>query len=137
MKGDQVEKKRIYADGVEIEGMISIDEYTIEDGIVSVPGFQKIVPVKNGVKTIPSIGAVFKVTRGSATLKFMQDWYEKNEVKEVTLERTDRAGVVFATELWSKVECAKNGVPAYDAASPGVAQISVILLPEDIQNVLD
>lgn len=135
MKGDQVEKKRIYADGEEIEGLISMDEYTLEDGVVSVPGFKKIVPVRNGVTTIPPINAVFKITRGSSTLKFMQDWYFKNEIKEITVERTDRAGTVFSTDLMSKTELSKNGVPAYDAAAPGVAQISVTLLPEDIQAI--
>lgn len=132
MKSDQVEKKIILVDGEEYPGLINLDEYVIEDDVVDVPGRDKTVPVRTGVKKIPQIGATYKVNRDSPILKGFQDWYNKNEVHEITLIRTDGAGNEFARELWLNVECSKNSSGAYDASSPTTAQIMVNFLPEDI-----
>ena len=131
-KSDQVEKKRLLVDGEELEGLIGIDEYVIEDDVVDIPGLNKVVPVRNGVKKIPPIPATYKINRNSKTLKFFQDWYNKNESKEVTIIRTDSSGNEFARELWPNTEVSKLNAPAYDAAAPVAAQVLVTFLPEDI-----
>lgn len=132
MKSDQSEKKIILVDGEELEGLVGIDEYVVEDDVIDVPGRSKTVPVRNGVKKIPQIPATYKVNRNSKTLKFLEDWYYKNEVHEITLIRTDGAGNEFGRELWPNTEVSKLNAPAYDAAAPTFAQALVTFLPEDI-----
>lgn len=132
MKSNQVEKKLIQVDGEELEGLVSLDEYGFDDDAVEVPGRDKIVPVRTGVRKIPGIPGVFKVTRGSRTLKYLQDWYLKHEYHDVTIIRTDGSGNEFSRELWPNVEINKLHAPAYTAESPTYAQALVNFLPEDI-----
>lgn len=131
-KNDMVEKKILLVDGEELEGLIGIDEYIIEDDVVDVPGRDKTVPVRNGVKKIPPVPATYKVTRDSRTLKVLEDWYYKKETHDITLIRVDGGGQEFSRELWSNVEVSKLNAPAYDAAAPVAAQALVTFLPEDI-----
>lgn len=132
MKNDMVEKKVILVDGEELEGLIGIDEYIIEDDVVEVPGRNRTVPVRNGVKKIPPIPTTYKIQRDSRTLQFLEDWYYKHEFHDVVLIRTDSGGREFRRELWSNVEVSKHSAPAYDAAAPVTAQALVTYLPEDI-----
>lgn len=132
MKSDQVEKKIILVDGEEKPGLINVEEYTIEDDVVDVPGRDKTVPVRNGVKKIPAINAAYKINRNSETLRYFEDWYYKKETHDVTLIRTDGAGNEFSRELWPNVEISKLSAPAYDASAPVAAQALVTFLPEDI-----
>lgn len=132
MKGDQVEKKILEVDGEELEGLINLDEYIIEDGVVEIPGRNKIISVRDGVKKIPPIPAVFKNRRNSATAQILQDWYDKKEFHDVTLIRTDGSGKEIARELWPNTEISKYHAPAYDASSPVASQMLVQFLPEDI-----
>jgi hypothetical protein len=131
-KGDQVEKIKLEAEGEAIEGLVQLDEYVIEDDKVDVPGLDKIVGVRTGVMKIPEIGAVFKIKKNSRTLKFIQDWYYKKQVKNMTVIKTDGAGKEITRELWQNVEVRKCHGAAYDAASPIFAQIKTTFLPEDI-----
>ena len=135
MKSDQVEKKILLIDGQELPGLIGIDEYIIEDDVVNIPGRDKVIPVRNGVKKIPSIGATYKINRNSETLKVLQDWYNKGTVMDVTLIRTDGAGNEFKRELWPNTEISKINAPAYDANTPVAAQAIVTFLPEDIIDI--
>ena len=132
MKSDQVEKKILKIDGEELPGLINLDEYVIEDDVVDIPGRDKTVPVRTGVKKVPSIGGTYKINRDSSTLKFLEDWYYKKETHDVTLIRTDGAGNEFSRELWPNTELSKLNSPAYDASAPVAAQAVVMFLPEDI-----
>ena len=134
-KGDMVEKKRLNVDGNDLEGVIEVGEYVIEDTVVNVPGRKKTVPVRNGVKIIPAVPARFKITRNSKTYTLLKDWYEKNETKDVTCIRVDSAGQEFARELWPNTEIAKFHSGAYAASAPDTAQIITTFLPEDIINI--
>jgi len=131
-KSDQVEKKLIIVEGDELKDLISMDEYPIEDDVVEIAGRNKVVPVRNGVKKIPPIPAIFKFTRNSKTAKILQDWYYKHEYHDVTIVKTDGAGKEFARELWPNTELSKHHGPAYDASAPVSAQIMITFLPEDI-----
>ena len=134
-KADQVEKKRILVDGEDLEGLIAVEEYIIEDDVVQIPSRNKTVPVRNGVKKIPPIGASYKVNRNSRTLKVLQDWYNLKETHDVTLIRTDSGDNEFARELWTNVEVSKLSAPAYDAAAPSAATANITFLPEDIIDI--
>lgn len=132
MKGDMVEKKILIINGEDLEGLIGVEEYPLEEGIANIAGAKKIVPIKNGVTTIPPINMTCKVTRNSKTLKFLYEWKNKNEYKDCTMVKTDGAGAEFARELMPNVECSKVVGPAYDASNPAPATVSFTLLPEDI-----
>lgn len=131
-KSDMVEKRILLVDGDELEGLINIDEYVIEDDVVDAPGRDKTIPLRNGVKKIPPISATWKIKRDSTVLKFLENWYYKKETHDVTLIRTDAGGNEFARELWPNTEISKLNAPAYDASSPVLAQAMTTLLPEDI-----
>lgn len=132
MKSDQVEKKIMEVDNEEFQDLIQLDEYVIEDDKVDIPGFDRTVPVRTGVRKIPEIGAIFKVKRNSKTLKILEDWYYKKQTKDITIKRVDGAGNEFARELWPNTELRKCHAPAYDASSPVAAQVVTTFLPEDI-----
>ena len=135
MKSDQVEKIVILVDGDNLPGLISKDEGVVSYGTVQIPGLDRIVPVSNGVKSIPEIPAVFKVQRDSKTSKFLQEWFEKQETHDVTVIRTDGSGKEFERQLWPNTELSQFNGPAYDASSPVTASVSVKFLPEDIINI--
>lgn len=132
MKSDMVEKRKITADGEELEGLIAVDQYERAEGTVEVPGPNKTINVKNGVTVIPPIPMTFKITRNSKTLKILQDWKQKNEYKDVVMIITDGAGAEISRELWPNTECSRLAGPAYDASAPVVSSQAVTLLPEDI-----
>lgn len=132
MKGDMVEKIKMEADGEEYNGLVSMDEYVIEDDKVDVPGPDKIVGVRTGVKKVPEVGSIFKVKRDSQERKKLQNWYYNKEYKDVVIIRTDGAGNEVSRELWPNTEVRKCHGPAYDASSPVYAQVIVTFLPEDI-----
>lgn len=132
MKGDQVEKRKLLVDNEELEGLISISEYDIAEGVEQVAGTDRTVPVKNGVTVIPEITCIFKNKRSSKTMKFLQDWKYKNETHDCVMIRTDGAGREISRELWPNVECSKVNGGGYDAASPVTSVTNVILLPENI-----
>lgn len=135
MKGDMVEKKILVVDGEVLEGLVSMDEYPLEEGVIDVPGQNKTVPVKNGVTKIPPVSMVFKIKRNSKTLKILLDWKNKNEYHDCVVIKTDGAGAEFGRELWDNVECSKYAGPAYDASAPVFAQAAITLLPEDINPI--
>lgn len=132
MKGDMVQKKKFLADGSELEGLINMGEYPLEEGVTQIPGQNKIVPVKNGVTTIPPVEATFKITRDSKTLQTLQDWKNDNEYKDCIIITTDGSGAEQYREILPNVECSKISGPAYDASNPAPATVTVTFLPEDV-----
>lgn len=132
MKNDQVEKIITEVDNNELPGLIALDEYVVETDAVNVPGRDRTVPVSNGVIKIPSVGATYKINRNTVTYQILSDWFYKNEVKDMTIIKTDGAGNEFSRELWPNVQLSKFNGPAYDASAPVPAQVMVTFLPEDI-----
>jgi hypothetical protein len=131
-KSDQVQKIILEVDGEEILGLISIDEYIVETGVVDVPGRDKIVPVSNGVVKIPPIPAGYKIGKNTATYQKFSDWFYKKETHDIVCKKVDGSGAEYARELWRNVEVSKFSAPAYTAEAPVPAAINVTFLPEDI-----
>jgi hypothetical protein len=129
---DMAEKKRVYIDGEEIKGLVSVGEIPLTKGRIEVPEFKHIRKIQNGISTMPEIPFVYKISRGTNTLQFLQDWYHKDEVKEVVLVRVDAHGDEFARTLLSECECVDYTDPETDSASPPYAQTTVVLLPFEI-----
>ena len=128
---DMAEKKRVWIDGEEIPGLVFAGELSLEKGVIDVPEFGRIRKIQNGVITTPPYELRYKLSRGTNTMKFLRDWYFNNEVKDVTIVRTDAHGTEFARTLLPSCECIKYTEPETDASSPNYAQTSITLLPWD------
>lgn len=131
-RNDMAEKKRILIDGEEIPGLVSIAEIPLEKGQLEVPEFAKIRRIQNGISTMPAIEMTYKIARDTETLDFFKDWYFGDEQKDVTIIRTDGAGVEFARTLMPSCECVRYVEPEFDAANPVFAQVRVTILPWDV-----
>jgi len=130
---EMVEKKRSLIDGEEIAGLVYAGELLIEKGSVEIPEFKKIRTVQNGVVKYPPYELRYKLNRGTNTRSFFQAWYANDQVKDVTIIRTDAHGTEFERVLLSECECLKiQLMPETDLASPIYAQMSVTILPWEI-----
>jgi hypothetical protein len=132
---DMAEKKRVYVDGEEIAGLVSVGEIPLTKGRIEVPEFKHIRKIQNGIETMPEIPFVYKIARGTTTLKFFQDWFHGDEVKDVTLVRVDAHGAEFARTLLSECECVDYTDPETDSAAPTYAQVTIVLLPFNIEHL--
>ena len=131
-KGDIIEKIKLLVDGEQKSGLVNISEWSDEEATVKVPGYDKNVPVPNGVREIPEPEATYKVQKDSLTLQFFLDWKNKHETHDVTIIKVDRSGAEITRQLWPNTEVSKVSNPAYDGSSPTYSQITVKFCPEDI-----
>jgi hypothetical protein len=129
---DMAEKKRVLIDGVEIPGLVDVGEILIEKGLIEVPEYHRIRQIQNGIKKIPVVTAVYKIQRGTPTLKFFRDWFFKDEDHDVIVIRTDALGTEFARTLLPNCESVKYYEPPFTGASPVFAQIQVTWVPWDV-----
>ena len=132
---DMAEKKRVYIDGDEIPGFVYSGELRLEKGTIEVPEFKKIRTIQNGISKIPPYELRYKITRGTNTLQFFQNWYNNDEIKDVTIVRCDAHGAEFARTLMSQCECHVKADPETDSASPEYAMITAIILPFEITDL--
>jgi hypothetical protein len=126
---DMAEKRRIYVDGKQLEGLVAVAEYVDEKATIEVPEFDKIRVIQNNVQKINPLECTFKIQKNSETLKLLNAWFDNNEVKDVTMERTDAHGVVFEPEMFTDCEMNKLNLPAYAAESPIYSQVAVRFVP--------
>lgn len=125
------EKKKLEYDGEEIPGLVNVNELSREKAGIDVPSFDKIRTISNGVSKIPILELTYRVDRNTKTLKFFQDWYDNNEVKDGTLIKYDAHGAEFKRVLLPACECLKVAEVAYDASSPEYSKIMITLAPWD------
>lgn len=131
-KNDMAEKKRVLIDGEERPGLVSIEPITAEKGVIEVPEFNRIRVIQNGIIKVPQFAGIYKVSRGSDTLKFLRDWFFNDEEHDVVIIRTDATGAEFARTLLPGCESIKYEEPAFDGANVTYAQVPFTLLPWDI-----
>lgn len=126
------EKKKVFIDGVEIEGLVSVSEIPREKRTIEVPSFSTIRDIQSGITKLPPMEMVYSLKRGTNTLQFWEDFYNNNEQKDIEIVRTDADGVEFKRVLYPGCECTRAGEPEYDAANPTYAQIRVTVVPWNI-----
>jgi len=126
------EKKKNFWDGDEQPGLVSVEEIPREKRTVEVPSFSVIRDLNSGITKLPPLNMVYKIERNTTTRKFFEDFYTKNQVKELEIVRTDADGIEFARKLYPYCECVKISEPSYDAANPNYASISITVVPWDI-----
>lgn len=131
-RNDMAEKVRLLIDGVELDGLVSVDEYPLEKGVIEVPEFSKIRVIQNGITKYVPLGAIYKIKRDSNTLKFLRDWFQKNEVHEIIKIRTDAGGIEFARTIFQACESVKYVEPKFDGAAPTYAQVVCSFVPYEV-----
>lgn len=128
-------KVKVLVDNEEIPGLVKFGEVALENGMIDVPGFERIFKIQNGVTTMPSIPLSFETRRNTKTRKFLADWFDKKEQHDVTIIKTDAGGTEFERQLWQDVECQKHTEPEVDFSNVSYAKVDVVLLPYDIIRV--
>jgi len=134
-KNSIADKRRLIIDGFELPGLIAVGDITLEKGQLDAPEFKVLRKISNGIKTIPAIECTYKLDRDTESKKFIEDWFNKSEIKDVVCIYTDASGTEYRREIWSKTEIVRKNAPAYDAASPGLMRYEITLLPWDIIEV--
>lgn len=132
-RSEMVEKKRAKWDGVEVDGLIRVGEISLEKALVEAPTFKRIKQVQSDITKLPPLEMEYMVRRDGATLKFFEDFYNNDQVKDLILMRTDAAGNDFpgSKKMYSSCECVKKITPPYDAASPALMKITVTIIYDD------
>lgn len=131
-KNAMAEKKKCLWDGVEKAGLVSFGEMAMEKSTIEVPSFHRIRTIQSGIIKLPIIEVVYRIDRDSPTQKYFEDFYWNDESHDLTLIRTDASGTEFARRLLPGCECVYLSEPAYDAASPTFAKITMRFVPWDI-----
>lgn len=131
-RGSLAEKKKVYFDGEEIPGLVSVKEITLEKAMIDVPAFKRIRQISSDITKVPPMELVYETARSTKTLKFWNDFYLKSEVHECVIVRTDAHGEAFDNLILPGCECIKLVIPEYDAATPKFASLTVTILAAEI-----
>lgn len=134
-RNDMAETNSLLIDGNEIPGLTALQEVELTKGELEVPEQGKTRRISDGNVTIPAIQATYKIKRDTETLSFMKNWFDGNEVHDVTRIRRDGHGSEFDRELWPACELVRYYTPAYEAATPEYAQVQITMVPWDITHV--
>jgi len=131
-ENEMVEKKKCLWEGNEIPGLVSFGEVLREKRVVEVPSFRRIRDIQSGIEKMPQLTLVYKLERNTDTLNFFETFFDKDEVKDLEVIRTDAHGVEFKRKMYSNCELLSITEPAYDAANPDFSKITVVCCPYDI-----
>ncbi|MDR2193872.1 MAG: hypothetical protein LBP19_05315 [Treponema sp.] len=129
-------KIRVYLDGTdELQGLTSFGDVNLENGMIDVPTFDRILKIHNGVTTMPQVDLTFETRRSTTTREILRAWFNDKEAHDLIIDQLDATGTSFEKISWTGVECAALKEPAADTSSPTYAQLTVTLIPYDIQVV--
>lgn len=134
-KNATADKKRLIWDGFEVPGLVSVGDVNLERGQIEAPEFKVTRKISNGVTVIPAVDVTYRLDRDTETRKFIDDWWDKDEVKDGVLISTDASGSEIKRELLPKCEIVKKMVPAYDGQNPTYSQYQITILPWDVINI--
>lgn len=127
-----VRKIKLKVEGNELKELIKFGELNQEDIKAEVPTFDRIVTIVAGVEKIAPIPITFLVRRDDPTIKFLKDWRDNREIKDVTAVAYDGHGAEYERTLFSQCELSDPKLPEYDALNPTFAQAEFTLLPTEI-----
>jgi hypothetical protein len=127
-------KVRVYLDGdTEMQGLTNFGDVSLANNTIDVPTFNRILKIHNGVTTMPEVTLTFETRRNTNTRALLRAWYSDKETHDLLIEQCDATGTTFERISWTGVECSKLDEPAVDMSNPTYAQITVTLIPYDIQ----
>lgn len=134
-ENNMTEKKKALWDREEIAGLTNVDEITREKRVVEVPSFRRIRDIQADIQKMPQLTLTYSLSRNTNTLEFFEGFFDNNEVKDLSVIRTDAHGIEFSRKTYTQCELLSITEPAYDAANPEFAKITVVALPFDIINI--
>jgi len=122
-------KAKVFIDGNEIPGLVSVNEIKLEKTMVDVPSFKRIRQISADITKLPAIELKYEIERNTNTLSFFRNYYNQNEIHDIIVSRTDAHGDEFERITWQSCECVSMTDAPYDAASPTYASITITLIP--------
>jgi hypothetical protein len=128
-------KIRVFMDGDEIQGLTNFGDVSLANNTIDVPTFNRILKIHNGVMTMPEVPLTFETRRNTNTRTLLRSWYKNKETHDLIIDQCDATGTSFEKISWTDVECSKLDEPAVDMSNPTYAQITVTLIPYDIQEI--
>lgn len=134
-RGDRALKVKLLFDGEEVDGLVKINEISIEKGMIEVPAYDRIVQIQNGIKKIPQLDVEYKDPVGGKANDFFSTYFDDNETHDVTWIAYDASGTEFDRISLPSCECSAYKRPEYDAANPNYAKVMVTLLPYDAKRI--
>lgn len=132
LKTAVVEKKIILWDGVEIPGLISVQELKLTKATVKVPSFKRLRQISSEIIEIPVIELKYRCDRGTTTDQFFSNFFFNAQVKDCTEIRTDQFGNYIQRRIWQLCECNDYQTPKYDAEAPELMTAVIQILPWEI-----
>lgn len=111
-------KRKLLIDGNELAGLVECGGVNDEDQIIDVPGFNRLSPIKSGVKKLEPFPFKYAIKRGTNTHQVLHDWHFDDELHDVTLINTDASGTEINRWLLRDCELPKFDEPTYNAGQP-------------------
>lgn len=131
-KNQMAEKARAIFDGDEIPGLVMVAPIEPEYKTVAVPQMLKEHTISSGTKVIPTFEMEYINDRSTKTRKFLQDFFNNKEKKELNLIRTDGDGSEYMNEIYTNCECIKYSKPSPSARDPELSVYKITVAPDDI-----
>ena len=126
------EVKIFKVNGTTLPGLLKIGETGKKEDAIEVPEPGITGLIGSGQKKIAAVECEFLVKRDAITLKYILDWDDTKDERDVVLLLTDRTGDEsnwFMREIYSS--CAIDGVmkPDFDQGARKFASLKFSLLP--------
>ncbi len=135
-KNDMAMKRKLIFDTTnEVPGLVEVSDLVDEEGTIEVPGFARKVNIKDGVKIYAPLDCVYKIQNETNTQQFFYDWFNKNELHDVTIINTDGVGAEINRWTLNDCECSKYSERTYNAGGVeffGIA-ITIVVTSEPVR----
>lgn len=128
-KNEMADKKQFYVDGELWGDVINVGEGNSEKDTVEVANGRVKRSISNGQKSVTPRECSLAISRDASYKRMLYDWYENDEIHDVTIVSIDGHGVEFERELLQDCEISKVSRPAYDALSATQAKADFTILP--------
>ena len=127
-RNDLALKRKLLYDGEELQGLVSTSALSDEKETTEAPGFKRKRDISTGVKKVEPITCLYKISSGTTTKKFLSDYYQLDQVKDLTIISLDGTGEELDRDLWPDTECVKFNKREYDAGGVTHYGIEIILV---------
>lgn len=124
-----VGKRKMLWDGVEVPGLVSIDEIVFENKTVDVTDFSEEHTVDAAIMKVPPVVIKYRLDAGTTTSDFFEKFHLENQVKDGVLIKTDAYGNEIKRYLFQSCSCFKRNIPKYDTTAPEYDSVTVTVNP--------
>jgi hypothetical protein len=125
-RNDMALKRRVLIDGEELPGLVECSGPKDEEATIDVPGFSRLIPIKNGVKKFDPITLKYAIRRGTVTKTKLYQWHSKDEYHDLTIISTDANGIEVDRWLLRDCELPSFEEAPYTAQAPEYYSVTCI-----------